>query len=1075
MNKKLIGLFSCFVFFLILASLGFKGEDKNNGTRKITTNDKYNYIAINQIFMWISNNGDGSHSPTTDGQGFFWPGGPNATKGAIFEDGLLWGGKIGREIRVGGSTYRHGLQAGKILEDGTADNPDLDKYRIYKIRKGWQSLPSGPVKDQYEKDYNEWPVEDGAPWVDVDGDGIFTRGVDQPKFVGDEVLWYVSNDLDPARTTFLYGTLPMGMEVQSTVFGFNRTGALGDMVFEKFKFINKGQNTIKDMIVGYWSDTDLGDANDDYTGCDTSLSLGYTYNANASDAIYGSPPPAIGYDFFQGPIVPGAATDSGKFLGTYRHGYKNLPMTAFAFYINGSSVYKDPDLGLPNGAVEFYNYMQGLVWDGQPFIDPNTQLPVKFVLAGDPVPPGSGWREGSSGWPGGPDPGDRRHFMASGPFDMAPGDTQEVVVGLVIAIGGDNLQSVAQLKLKDAAAQIAYNLDFQLTPSPPSPDLHSFSQDRSITLWWDRNAESYHEFDPLIPDTIRLKVNGQDILIPVQDRTFDFQGYRVFQYKDLTGNEPRLVATFDIVDSVANIWNYQYYYLNVNGTPVNMDPVISSGNTGLARSITITKDQYTNGPLYNGNPYYFAVTAYGYSPYSDPPVLESPPVIIEVFPGVRGIGENYSYEQGNSVYLDQTSGRGDGRVRLKVIDPTALTGHNYKVVFKDTIPNLKYDIIDVTSGDTVLKNANKFVSYKLDTKDNYKPVTPEADTAGNVVIDGFMPLVYNSGYDSITYLKYKQPSWKGMVKSITEVKGPGGQELSEPVNVYDTLNSTGEWKITTIGNRATKPLQNINARDAIGTDDYEIRFTDNGSQYYSIHRTTGIAGVANDTLAQDRVPFEVYDVGTTRYDFEKRLYVKSLDTTQRDFNWSQNASGQWEPIFAYKSDTPYSEPLPNTSGNIAPPSLVINNFVIDGNKPAAGTVIKIQTIKPLSEGDVFEGKVEAPKLNDVSLAKTNIKQISVFPNPYFGANPLERDKYQRFMRFTNLPDQVTIRIYSLSGVFIKRIDKDDNSQYLDWDLRNKDGLPVASGMYLAYLDMPGVGTKIMKLAVIMETQFIDRL
>ena len=79
------------------------------------------------------------------------------------------------------------------------------------------------------------------------------------------------------------------------------------------------------------------------------------------------------------------------------------------------------------------------------------------------------------------------------------------------------------------------------------------------------------------------------------------------------------------------------------------------------------------------------------------------------------------------------------------------------------------------------------------------------------------------------------------------------------------------------------------------------------------------------------------------------------------------------------------------------------------------------------------------------------------------------------MRFTNLPSQVTVRIYSLSGVFIRRIDKDDNSQYLDWDLRNKDGLPVASGMYIAYLDLPGVGTKIMKLAVIMETQFIDRL
>ena len=225
---------------------------------------------------------------------------------------------------------------------------------------------------------------------------------------------------------------------------------------------------------------------------------------------------------------------------------------------------------------------------------------------------------------------------------MAPGDTQEVVVGIVIAIGGTNLQSVTQLKQKDAAAQIAYDLDFQLTPAPPNPTLHSLSQDRSVTLWWENNAEDYHEFDPLVPDTIRLNVNGQTYVIPaVNDRTFDFQGYRVFQYKDLAGNDPRLVATFDIIDSVANIWNYQYYYLNVNGTPVNMDPFITSGNTGLARSISITKDLYTNGPLYNGNPYYFAVTAYGYSPYSDPPVLESPPAIMEVFPGDDAVGDRH--------------------------------------------------------------------------------------------------------------------------------------------------------------------------------------------------------------------------------------------------------------------------------------------------------------------------------------------------------------------------------------------------------------------------------------------------
>jgi len=85
----------------------------------------YDYFSSNQIFMWIGNNGMGSHDPRTDGSGFYWPGGDSATITAIFIDGLVWGGKVNGEIRVNGDTYRFGLQPGKILEDKTADNEIL--------------------------------------------------------------------------------------------------------------------------------------------------------------------------------------------------------------------------------------------------------------------------------------------------------------------------------------------------------------------------------------------------------------------------------------------------------------------------------------------------------------------------------------------------------------------------------------------------------------------------------------------------------------------------------------------------------------------------------------------------------------------------------------------------------------------------------------------------------------------------------------------------------------------------------------------------------------------------------------
>ena len=127
----------------------------------------------------------------------FCPGGENAILNLVFEDGLIWGGYIGDSLSVNGSTYRQGLQAGKILSNGSAHDPTLPKYRIYKIRKDWEKLPSGPTRDRYQNDYEEWPGNEGAPFYDSNNDGVFTSGTDKPLFLGDEVLWCVMNDLDP--------------------------------------------------------------------------------------------------------------------------------------------------------------------------------------------------------------------------------------------------------------------------------------------------------------------------------------------------------------------------------------------------------------------------------------------------------------------------------------------------------------------------------------------------------------------------------------------------------------------------------------------------------------------------------------------------------------------------------------------------------------------------------------------------------------------------------------------------------------------------------------------------------------
>lgn len=1065
-NKKIIYLMSIVLAFGLL-SLGFAPKEKEKDKSKLSktnTNDNYNWISVNQCFMWIGNNGYGSHDPRIDASGFYWPGGDNATIPAIFADGFIWGAKIGREIRVNGSTYRQGLQAGKILPDGTADDPSLSKYRIYKIRKGWESLPPGPVRDAYEKDYNEWPVEDGAPWDDIDGDGIYTSGVDLPQFIGDEVLWCVSNDLDASRSTFTYGTLPMGLEQQTTVFAFNRTGDLGDMVFKKYTLINKGTLTLKDVVLAYWSDTDLGFAGDDYTGCDTVLSLGYTYNGdNDDEGFYGTQPAANGYDFFQGPIVQAGATDSAKFLGSYRKGFRNLPMTAFTFYINGNALYVDPDLGVAAGSVQFYNYMTGFLADGQPFIDPNTGQTVKFTVAGDPVA-GTGWYEGE-GWPGGEAPDDRRHVMASGPFDMAPGDTQEIVVGILISRANDRILAVKDLKRKDLAAQIAYDLDFQLTNTPPAPIVSAFTDQGEVTLYWEPNSESYDEGDPLI--------YGQGY----SDTTYTFQGYLVWQFSDLAGSDPTLLGIFDIADDIDLVTQST----TVGGVLVEL-PVYELPNTGTAHFYRTRQDEINKIPMVDAHPYYFGVTSFGYSPNSDPKYLENPPQIFEVRPGRQAVDVVLSNNSGDSETATQVSGSGDGNINFYVIDPLAVTADEYEisVVGGAVEGDTSYSIINVTKGDTLYSNLTSFGSDSLLDK---------------IVFDGILASVQNTGLEKIDEI----PAAIYRVKSIEEANGPGGIVIDPPINVESTSNSTGKWNITAGGTSHVLNWQDPAKDQGFGFDNYEIRFS-GSSQYYLSGHVPGLAQsivTKNDTLAEffgspePTVPFTIWNVGRDYLDAsdDYRLAIKIVDFDRAidgrgvwDNQWTHKQDGSWEDIYAFDVRPQGFDPadLPDFSGSTQLNKTVhkFGQFVINGELPEPGTVIRISSWKGLSGlagGDKFRIKLSPSEIGNTTAGAENLDKITVFPNPYFGAHSLEQNKYARFMRFTGLPTQSTIRIVSLAGVFVRKIEKNSTSPYVDWDLLNTSGIPVASGVYIAYIDMPGIGTKIMKLAVIQETQYIDRI
>jgi len=123
--------------------------------------------------------------------------------------------------------------------------------------------------------------------------------------------------------------------------------------------------------------------------------------------------------------------------------------------------------------------------------------------------------------------------------------------------------------------------------------------------------------------------------------------------------------------------------------------------------------------------------------------------------------------------------------------------------------------------------------------------------------------------------------------------------------------------------------------------------------------------------------------------------------------------------------------------------------------------------------DQFNFTATAPTAS-AALAKADVAKVNVFPNPYFGLNTKEANKYNKFVTFNHLPTKVTLSIVNLAGVRVKKLVKDNTDQFLKWDLTNEAGLPVASGMYVIYVDMGSLGTKILKFAVIQELQQLDK-
>jgi hypothetical protein len=99
--------------------------------------------------------------------------------------------------------------------------------------------------------------------------------------------------------------------------------------------------------------------------------------------------------------------------------------------------------------------------------------------------------------------------------------------------------------------------------------------------------------------------------------------------------------------------------------------------------------------------------------------------------------------------------------------------------------------------------------------------------------------------------------------------------------------------------------------------------------------------------------------------------------------------------------------------------------------------------------------------NDYTAKETALDNVRIVPNPYNAYSSYETNQLDNRIRITNLPPKCSVSIYTINGTLVRKLDKDDATTTLDWDLKNYAGIPISSGVYVfhIYSNRDGQGKK----------------
>lgn len=402
-------------------------------------------IDANNIGIYISNFGIVGQNNETGNSGCWWPASyPLETY--IFGAGMWIGGLVDTAFTVSGddTTFYFDtlVSCGYNPQSGTtefvpgdgSDNPSPYDDYSFKV---------------YLSDELDYPIDSTLSQLDS----------------------YCSmNEMDES-SHFSLENKPLGLVVEQFTYEFSSL-ILADVFFIRLNVINTTEKRIRQAYISYNVDSDIGneadDAANDLLGFIVEEDIGYQFQLE-DEAGWTNSPGVIGWTYIQGPV----ATDT---VDIYHDGLKmiypgdSLGMTSFRYF----TIATDP----------FTKQKRYLAMAGYDHTDFN---PLNPEASYTPFP---SWGTGVDGYPGETEDSvlgaDKRFLISSGPFDIQPYDTVELVVAF--AIKSDPNQMVATL---DAAKNWwkNRNTDYVTLINPSlfqkisSPFLFTWSASRTLPYY----------------------------------------------------------------------------------------------------------------------------------------------------------------------------------------------------------------------------------------------------------------------------------------------------------------------------------------------------------------------------------------------------------------------------------------------------------------------------------------------------------------------------------------------------------------------------------------------------------------